>query len=1095
MSEWELADVEVLGLMEAIRHVPAAVEVVDASGRVLHANAQARELIERQLGGTMPDHLDAGFDIFRLDGSRYDRDEWPVVRSITRGEQVVDEEAFHVRPDGSRLYIRCSSSPVRDEDGRIAAGVLVMVDVTADKSADERLSYFDRLLENSDDAIVGTDAEFRLTAWNAGAERLYGYAAEDVLGRFAREVASYDGDQSRRELEGDLVDTDRTRTELTARRKDGTTIEVEIVAVAVRDDRGEVVGYLGVHRDMTERKRAEEELREAQRRTETVLESTTDAFVAVDRDWLYTYVNERALQGMRDRSGREDLQREDVIGRGMWELFADSVGTEVHSRYQQAMRERRPVEFETYFAPSGQWIEAHAYPADGGLSIYYRNITDRKRAEEGRQRSLRQTETILENITDSFYALDHDFRFSYLNQRAVEALGLILGASLAREDFLGKSAWDVLPATLGTDLEANLRRTAAERTPMVFDYLYPRTGSWFEIHTSPYEHGIAVYFRAIDDRKRAESEREARARQQAVVATLGMQAPSEEDPKAVMDLAVAAIARTLRVEIAGVAEIIPGRDELLLRAGVGWREGAVGHGTSRAGRSLGGYTAMTAHRVVSDDLAADRRFTMSPFLAEHEPVSAVAVLIPGRNGPFGVLGAFAKQRRSFSPDDVNFMQAVANILSIAFETASTESKLHKVREVERRRIARDIHDEALQDLTRALSAASRRSPSARDELVSLLRGVGRQLRGAIYDLRLEEHENRPLPERLKGLVAVQATMATNADIKLEIADTMPTVPGRRGTDVLRIVGEALVNARRHSGATEIRVHASGVGDLLFVEVVDDGSGFDPQAGLVAAESAGLRGIRERADLIGADVHISAEPGRGTVVRLELSLSEEEGSPKQVRILLVEDHATVREAIAAMFEREPGFTVVGQAGSLAEARGMLDGVDVALLDLGLPDGFGADLIEELHETNPRADALVLSGSLDRANTARAVEKGAAGAIDKVAHLDEVVGAVRRLRAGETLLPLDEVIALLGYDRRRREEERRDRGAIDSLTPREHEVLQALAGGLDSQAVADRLHITLRTERNHVANILSKLGVHSQLQALVFALRYDVVAIRP
>jgi DNA-binding NarL/FixJ family response regulator len=75
-----------------------------------------------------------------------------------------------------------------------------------------------------------------------------------------------------------------------------------------------------------------------------------------------------------------------------------------------------------------------------------------------------------------------------------------------------------------------------------------------------------------------------------------------------------------------------------------------------------------------------------------------------------------------------------------------------------------------------------------------------------------------------------------------------------------------------------------------------------------------------------------------------------------------------------------------------------------------------------------------------------------------------------------------------------QEQLDRTRVESLTPRELEVLQALAEGLETQAVADRLHITVQTERNHVASILSKLGVHSRLQALVFAVRFGVVEIR-
>ena len=93
-----------------------------------------------------------------------------------------------------------------------------------------------------------------------------------------------------------------------------------------------------------------------------------------------------------------------------------------------------------------------------------------------------------------------------------------------------------------------------------------------------------------------------------------------------------------------------------------------------------------------------------------------------------------------------------------------------------------------------------------------------------------------------------------------------------------------------------------------------------------------------------------------------------------------------------------------------------------------------------------------------------------------------------------MPVEEMAHLLAFARRRRTEEFDDRRAIDTLTARELEVLQALADGLGGQAVADRLRITIRTERNHVANILTKLNVHSRLQALLLALRYGVVEAR-
>jgi DNA-binding NarL/FixJ family response regulator len=215
------------------------------------------------------------------------------------------------------------------------------------------------------------------------------------------------------------------------------------------------------------------------------------------------------------------------------------------------------------------------------------------------------------------------------------------------------------------------------------------------------------------------------------------------------------------------------------------------------------------------------------------------------------------------------------------------------------------------------------------------------------------------------------------------------------------------------------------------------------------------------------------------------------------ILLVEDHASFRQALAFMFEREQEFVVTGQAGSLAEARAFLrktpDMVDVAVVDLALPDGDGFELIEEL-ASRPDVMTLVLSASLEPARFARAVEAGAAGVLHKSAAIGEVVEAVRRLKSGEALLSPAEVIEMLRMVSRKRQEEHEAQQAIGKLTPREKQVLQALGEGLDSKDIAEKLHITVETERTHMVNILGKLDVHSRLQALVFAARHGLVEIR-
>lgn len=215
----------------------------------------------------------------------------------------------------------------------------------------------------------------------------------------------------------------------------------------------------------------------------------------------------------------------------------------------------------------------------------------------------------------------------------------------------------------------------------------------------------------------------------------------------------------------------------------------------------------------------------------------------------------------------------------------------------------------------------------------------------------------------------------------------------------------------------------------------------------------------------------------------------------VRVLLVEDHAVFRELFASAFEREPDFEVVAQAGTLAGAREALEAepVDVAVLDLRLPDGEGTELIGELRERSQHAAALVLTASPDPAIYARAVAAGAAGVLNKSARVAEVMDAIRRLAGGEALLSTDEVVALLRLVDRERAQSREARHAFGQLTPREWDVLHSLAEGMGDREIARKLGCGLGTVRGHGSKMLQKLDAKSRLQALVYAARQGFVQI--
>jgi DNA-binding NarL/FixJ family response regulator len=226
---------------------------------------------------------------------------------------------------------------------------------------------------------------------------------------------------------------------------------------------------------------------------------------------------------------------------------------------------------------------------------------------------------------------------------------------------------------------------------------------------------------------------------------------------------------------------------------------------------------------------------------------------------------------------------------------------------------------------------------------------------------------------------------------------------------------------------------------------------------------------------------------------------EEGFPRPLRVMLVEDHASFRQALAFMLAQDQDFEVVAQAGTLAEARRGLDGrdgtdrIEAAVIDLALPDGNGAELVGDLSGHNPDMTVLVLSATLSRENLTKAVQAGADGVLDKLAGVGEIVGELRRLSAGAALPPQQQVVeALLSIDQHH-DPDSYERTALGSITPREREMLRALAEGLNSEEIAERLSMTAEEEHARVANVIIKLGARSRLQALAVAARLGIVEV--
>lgn len=217
------------------------------------------------------------------------------------------------------------------------------------------------------------------------------------------------------------------------------------------------------------------------------------------------------------------------------------------------------------------------------------------------------------------------------------------------------------------------------------------------------------------------------------------------------------------------------------------------------------------------------------------------------------------------------------------------------------------------------------------------------------------------------------------------------------------------------------------------------------------------------------------------------------SKETIRVAILDDHQMLIEALSLIINNEPDMHMIGYVNVCSGVRELVQRTcpDVLLLDVSLPDGDGLSLVPQLRELCPETQILVLTSLADENTLLRAVEAGVNGFVGKHRPVAEVFTAIRQAADGEIVMPSNLLVGLLTRRQVPRPEPARRAPEYEPLTPRETEILAYTAQGKSGAAIAEELNISLMTVRTHLRNLMSKLNVHSRLEAVAFALRHGLI----
>ncbi len=480
--------------------VPAGIATVDLDGRQSYVNPAFCKMVgwsEQELLGAVPPFAywppeDAGAMLKNIR------------RTISGKGTLEPHEVRFMRRSGERFDVLIQTSPFTDGSGNQIGWLGSITDVTDRKRIMEALRESERryraITDNAIDGIITIDEKSTIVLANPAVEKIFGYTNTELTGRSLTELMPENLRERHRDAVKKYLESGKRRIswsqiELPGICKDGSEVPLEMSFGEYRVDSRTF--FSGIVRDISERKKMENALRESERRRQLIMDAAPAMISYVGSDLRYQFVNRRYEEWFQRPAA-------DFIGRHIKDFLSEERYERIEPMIRTALRGEL-IAYDSVLSRGGQdyylhvayvphVVEEHKVP---GFIALATDITDHKKAEERLQEANDKLSTVLNSITEAYYAFDSEWRIVEMNREAESILA-------SARDVAGKVYWEQFPQNLGTEIERQYRYAIREKRAVHFEARSRINNRWYEIHAYPRAERLEVYFRDVTERKQLE---------------------------------------------------------------------------------------------------------------------------------------------------------------------------------------------------------------------------------------------------------------------------------------------------------------------------------------------------------------------------------------------------------------------------------------------------------------------------------------------------------------------------------------------------------------------------------------------------------------